>query len=68
MAEFGGTIKLTGADEYKKALNDINRNLKEVGAEMKLVSSSFDKSRLERCMGASQLSEMQPRWRRRRRH
>lgn len=44
MAEFGGTIKLTGADEYKKALNDINRNLKEVGAEMKLVSSSFDKN------------------------
>lgn len=43
MASFGGSIKLEGASEYKKALNDITQNLKVVSAEMKATASSTDK-------------------------
>lgn len=39
---FGGSVKLTGASEYKKALSDISQNLKVVSAEMKATSTSFD--------------------------
>ena len=42
MAGFGGAVKLTGADEYKKSLNDITRSLKVVSAEMKATASAFD--------------------------
>ena len=42
MAGFGGSVKLTGETEYKKALNQITQNLKVVSAEMKATSSSFD--------------------------
>lgn len=42
MAGFGGSIKLTGSEEYQKALKNITSNLKVVGAEMKSMSSSFD--------------------------
>lgn len=42
MAGFGGAVKLTGADEYKKALNQISQNLKVVSAEMKATSTSFE--------------------------
>lgn len=38
---FGGAIKLTGESEYKKALQEITRNLKEVTAEMKVVTTSY---------------------------
>ena len=38
---FGGSVKLTGASEYKKALQEITQNLKVVSAEMKATSSSF---------------------------
>lgn len=41
---FGGAIKLTGESEYKKALSSINQSLKEVGSEMKVVSSAYDKN------------------------
>lgn len=41
---FGGAVKLTGESEYKKALSQIQTSLKEVGTEMKLVSSQFDKN------------------------
>lgn len=44
MAGFGSSIKLTGESEYQRALRQINQSLKEVGSEMKLVSSSFDKN------------------------
>ena len=44
MAGFGGAVKLTGESEYRKALNQITQNLKEVSAQMKLVSSSYDKN------------------------
>lgn len=43
MANFGGAIKLTGADEYRRALSQITQNLKVVSSEMKAVASSADK-------------------------
>ena len=42
MAGFGGAVKLTGDNEYKKALADITKSLKVVSAEMKATASSFD--------------------------
>ena len=44
MAGFGGSVKLTGESEYKKALQQITQNLKEVSSEMKVVSSQYDKN------------------------
>ena len=41
MAGFGGSVKLTGASEYKQALNSITKDLKIVSAEMKATASSF---------------------------
>lgn len=41
MPGFGGAVKLTGESEYRKALNQITQNLKEVGSEMKVVSTAF---------------------------
>jgi phage-related protein len=42
MSGFGGSIKLTGEDSYRKALTQINQSLREVSSEMKVVSSSYD--------------------------
>lgn len=42
MSGFGGSVKLTGESEYKKALADINRSLKQTSADLKLVSTMFD--------------------------
>jgi hypothetical protein len=39
MAGFGGSVKLTGESEYKKALSQITQQLKVVSAEMKATSS-----------------------------
>lgn len=39
MAGFGGSIKLSGESEYKKALKNIQQGLKEVSSEMKLMSA-----------------------------
>ena len=44
MAGFGGAVKLTGESQYKAALSSISRNLREVGSEMKVVSSAYDKN------------------------
>lgn len=44
MSSFGGTVKLTGESEYKRALKEIGSNLKFLGSEMKLLSSSYDKN------------------------
>lgn len=44
MAGFGSSIKLDGESEYQRALKQINQSLREVGSEMKIVSSSFDKN------------------------
>lgn len=38
---FGGTIKLQGESEYKRALKSIKDNLTLVGSELKLVSTQF---------------------------
>lgn len=44
MSSFGGTVKLTGESEYKKALADISGNLKLLNSEMKVVTSAYDKN------------------------
>lgn len=40
----GGTIKLKGESEYRRALSQITQNLREVSSEMKVVTSMYDKS------------------------
>lgn len=44
MAGFGGAVKLTGESAYRKALKEIQVNLKEIGSEMKLVTAQYDKN------------------------
>lgn len=44
MSGFGGAVKLTGESEYRAALARISQNLREVGSEMKVVSSQYAKS------------------------
>ena len=44
MAGFGSSIKLSGESEYQRALRQINQSLREVGSEMKVVSSAYDKN------------------------
>lgn len=41
---FGGAVKLTGEQTYRQALTRISQNLREVGSEMKVVSSQYAKS------------------------
>lgn len=41
---FGGTVKLTGESEYKKALSEITSNLKVLNSQMKVVTSEYDKN------------------------
>lgn len=44
MAGFGGSIKLTGESEYKKALKEITNNLTVLSSELKVVSSQYDRN------------------------
>lgn len=44
MASFGGSIKLTGADEYKNTLRQITQSLRETGSELTAVASRYDKN------------------------
>ena len=44
MTSFGGTIKLQGESEYKKALSEITGNLKVLNSEMKVVTSQYDRN------------------------
>ena len=44
MSSFGGTVKLTGESEYRKALSEISSNLKVLNSEMKTVTSQYDKN------------------------
>lgn len=44
MAGFGGAVKLQGESEYRQALTRISQNLREVGSQMKVVSSQYAKS------------------------
>ncbi len=39
---FGGTVKLTGESEYRRALSNISNNLKVLSSEMKVVTSQYD--------------------------
>lgn len=41
MPGFGGTVKLTGESEYRKALREITSNLKLVSSELKLTNAQF---------------------------
>lgn len=41
---FGGTIKLTGETQYRRALNQITNNLKVLDSELKMVSSGYDRN------------------------
>ena len=41
---FGLKIGLEGEREFKRAITDINREMRVLGSEMKLVASSFDKN------------------------
>lgn len=43
-SSFGGTVKLTGESEYRKALQNITQGLREVSAQMKLTSTEYDKN------------------------
>ena len=43
-AGFGGSVKLTGESNYRKALQAITQSLKEVDSELKLVGTQFDKN------------------------
>ena len=40
---FGGTIKLQGESEYRRALTSITENLKVLSSEMKVVTSQYDR-------------------------
>lgn len=44
MAGFGGSVKLTGESEYRKALKQITQNLTEINSEMKIVNATYDKN------------------------
>ena len=44
MSSFGGTVKLSGESEYRKALGDISSNLKVLNSELKSVTSEYDKN------------------------
>lgn len=44
MASFGGSIKLTGAEEYKTALKQITQSLRENGSELTAIASKYDKN------------------------
>lgn len=40
----GGTIKLKGESEYRRALSQITQSLRVVSSEMKIVTSTYDKN------------------------
>jgi len=44
MSSFGGTVKLSGESEYKKALSDITSNLKVMSSEMQIVTATYGKN------------------------
>ena len=44
MSSFGGTVKLTGESDYRKALSEISSNLKVLNSEMKAVTTQYDKN------------------------
>lgn len=58
MAGFGGSVKLTGANEYQQSLKQITQSLKVVSAEMKATSAAFaagDKSEKDAIASSKEL-------------
>ncbi|MDU5248179.1 MAG: hypothetical protein E6180_07685, partial [Varibaculum cambriense] len=43
-SSFGLKIGLEGEREFKRAITDINREMRVLGSEMKLAASAFDKN------------------------
>jgi soluble cytochrome b562/uncharacterized protein YbjQ (UPF0145 family) len=43
-SSFGGTVKLSGENEYRQALTNITSNLKVLGSELKIITSQYDKN------------------------
>lgn len=43
-ATFGGTIKLEGESEYRKALSTINQQIKTTASELSLLAVQYDKN------------------------
>ena len=41
---FGGAVKLTGESEYRRALQNITQNLREVSSQMRLTSTEYDRN------------------------
>ena len=44
MSSFGGTVKLTGEAEYRKALTQITQNLRETSSALNLVDSQYSRN------------------------
>lgn len=44
MSSFGGTVKLSGESEYKRALSEITSNLKVMSSEMQIVTATYGKN------------------------
>ena len=44
MSSFGGSIKLTGEDEYRRALKNITTGLREVSSQLSLATTQFENS------------------------
>ena len=40
-SSFGGTVKLQGESEYRKAIKDITSNLRLMSSELKLTNTQF---------------------------
>ena len=60
MAGFGGTIKLEGESEYRRALTQITQSLKVVSSEMRATSTGFEsgaKSQKDLATSAEQLKK-----------
>lgn len=44
MSSFGGSIKLTGEEEYRRALKNITTGLREVSSQLTLTTTQYDNS------------------------
>ena len=44
MSSFGGSIKLTGEEEYRRALKNITTGLREVSSQLSLTTSQYENS------------------------
>lgn len=61
MANFGGTVKLTGEKEYQLALRNITASLRETGSQLTSITSNFDntdKSMMDTKNATNQLNQV----------